>query len=88
MMAPATRSSLLLTVALAAAVWSAGRVVDAASARPVQIGVLTTSFGLPPHAAGLRDGLRALGHRDEKDFLLGVRFTAGDMTALPPPPVS
>ncbi len=51
-------------------------------ARPVRIGVLTSSFGLSPHVAGLRDGLAALGYRENEDFVLGVRFTEGDATAL------
>jgi putative tryptophan/tyrosine transport system substrate-binding protein len=50
---------------------------------PVRIGVLTLSWGLPPTAAGLRDGLRSLGYREDADFVLGVRFTRGDATALP-----
>jgi putative ABC transport system substrate-binding protein len=32
---------------------------------------------------GLRDGLLALGYRENQDFVLGVRFTQGDVTALP-----
>jgi putative ABC transport system substrate-binding protein len=31
---------------------------------------------------GLRDGLLALGYRENQDFVLGVRFTQGDVTAL------
>jgi putative ABC transport system substrate-binding protein len=50
--------------------------------KPARIGVLTTSFGLSPHAAGLRDGLAALGYRENEDFVLGVRFAEGDVTAL------
>jgi putative ABC transport system substrate-binding protein len=49
---------------------------------PARIGVLATSFGLSPHAAGLREGLQALGYRENEDFVLGVRFTEGDPTAL------
>jgi putative ABC transport system substrate-binding protein len=52
-------------------------------AGPARIGVLTVSFGLPPSAAGLRDGLRSLGYREDEHFVLGVRFTGGDITALP-----
>ncbi len=52
------------------------------SSQPVRIGVLTTSFGLPPHAAGLRDGLHALGYHENEQYVLGVRFVQGDLSAL------
>jgi putative ABC transport system substrate-binding protein len=32
---------------------------------------------------GLRDGLLALGYREDEQFAIGVRFTQGDLTALP-----
>ena len=32
---------------------------------------------------GLRDGLEDLGYRENKDFVIGVRFTQGDIAALP-----
>jgi putative tryptophan/tyrosine transport system substrate-binding protein len=32
---------------------------------------------------GLRDGLLELGYRENEQFVLGVRFTQGDLTALP-----
>lgn len=51
-------------------------------ARPVRIGALTGSWGPTPPIAGLRDGLVELGYRDDADFVLGVRFTQGDSTAL------
>jgi putative ABC transport system substrate-binding protein len=51
--------------------------------RPVRIGALTISWGPTPMIAGLRDGLVALGYRDEQDFFLGVRFTQGDASLLP-----
>jgi len=50
--------------------------------RPVRIGALTESWGPTPPVAGLRDGLVALGYREDEDFFLGVRFTQGDSTAL------
>jgi putative ABC transport system substrate-binding protein len=49
---------------------------------PARIGVLATSFGLTPHAEGLREGLVALGYREGEDFVLGVRFAEGDLPAL------
>jgi len=33
--------------------------------------------------AGLRDGLLELGYRENEQFVLGVRFTQGDLAALP-----
>jgi putative ABC transport system substrate-binding protein len=33
--------------------------------------------------AGLRDGLLALGYREDEQFVIGVRFTQGNLTALP-----
>lgn len=50
---------------------------------PIKIGVLTDSWGPTPGVAGLRDGLEKLGYRENKDFMLGVRFTQGDIAALP-----
>jgi putative ABC transport system substrate-binding protein len=32
---------------------------------------------------GLREGLKELGYRENKDFVIGVRFTQGDTAALP-----
>ena len=50
---------------------------------PVRIGVLTEGFGPTTGAVGLRDGLKELGYREDKDFVIGVRFTQGDASALP-----
>lgn len=51
--------------------------------RPFRIGALTDSWGPSPTIVGLRDGLLELGYREDEDFYLGVRFTQGDITALP-----
>jgi putative ABC transport system substrate-binding protein len=51
--------------------------------RPFQIGALTTSWGPTPSIAGLRDGLVALGYREDVQFVMGVRFTQGDLAVLP-----
>jgi putative ABC transport system substrate-binding protein len=51
--------------------------------RPFQIGALTTSWGPTPTIAGLRDGLVALGYREDVQFVMGVRFTQGELAALP-----
>jgi len=50
---------------------------------PIRIGVLTESWGPTPTTVGLRDGLLALGYRENEQFVLGVRFTQGDLAALP-----
>ena len=48
-----------------------------------RIGVLTDAWGPTPAVVGLRDGLQALGFREGEDFDIGVRFTQGDVNALP-----
>ena len=53
------------------------------AAEPVKIGALTESWGPTPAMVGLRDGLKALGYRDGEQFVIGVRFTQGDIKALP-----
>src|SRR5256886_15102510 len=50
---------------------------------PVRIGALTVSWGPPPGVVGLIEGLVAMGYRENEDFVIGVRFTQGDMSALP-----
>ena len=55
----------------------------AAERAPIKIGVLTESWGPPPAVVGLRDGLAKLGHQENRDFVIGVRFTQGDVAALP-----
>jgi putative ABC transport system substrate-binding protein len=52
-------------------------------AQPIKIGVLTESWGSTPPVGGLRDGLVELGYRENEQFVIGVRFTQGDMAALP-----
>jgi putative tryptophan/tyrosine transport system substrate-binding protein len=51
--------------------------------RPFRIGVLTESWGPTVAMVGLRDGLLALGYREDEQFAIGVRFTQGDLAALP-----
>jgi putative ABC transport system substrate-binding protein len=51
--------------------------------RPFLIGALTSSWGPTPQTAGVRDGLLALGYREDEHFVMGIRFTQGDMAALP-----
>ena len=50
---------------------------------PIRIGVLTPSWGPPPQVVGLRDGLVELGYSEGSQFVIGVRFTQGDIMALP-----
>jgi putative ABC transport system substrate-binding protein len=51
--------------------------------RPWRVGALTSSWGPTPSIVGLRDGLLALGYRENEHFVLGVRFTQGDLAELP-----
>jgi putative ABC transport system substrate-binding protein len=51
-------------------------------AGPIQIGALTESWGPTPAMAGLRDGLIERGYREGEQFVIGVRFTEGDIAAL------
>jgi putative tryptophan/tyrosine transport system substrate-binding protein len=50
--------------------------------RPIRIGALTPSWGPPPQVLGLRDGLQELGYRKGEQFVIGVRFTQGNIAAL------
>lgn len=61
----------------------AGRADATNRDRPFLIGALTPSWGPSPMIVGLRDGLIALGYREEVDFTLGVRFTQGNLSELP-----
>jgi putative tryptophan/tyrosine transport system substrate-binding protein len=60
-----------------------GGVGVANRASPFLIGALTDSWGPTPGIVGLRDGLLALGYHEEEQFVIGVRFTQGDVDALP-----
>jgi putative ABC transport system substrate-binding protein len=51
--------------------------------KPIRIGALTDSWGPTPGLIGLRDGLTDLGYRENQDFVIGVRFTEGNVAALP-----
>jgi putative ABC transport system substrate-binding protein len=50
---------------------------------PIKIGALNEGWGPTPATVGLRDGLLALGYREGEQFTIGVRFTQGDVGALP-----
>lgn len=60
-----------------------GSDIDAADrSQPARIGALTPAWGPTPQIVGLRDGLLALGYREGEQFVIGVRFTQGDLAAL------
>ncbi|HJX10442.1 MAG TPA: ABC transporter substrate binding protein, partial [Candidatus Binatia bacterium] len=81
-----SRREFLTTAALTGTGALLGLRHDSAAAErkgPVRIGALTDSWGPTPGMVGLRDGLEKLGYRENKDFVIGVRFTQGDVAALP-----
>ncbi|MCZ6873164.1 MAG: ABC transporter substrate-binding protein [bacterium] len=51
--------------------------------RPFRIGSLTESWGPQPSLVGLREGLKVLDYKENQDFAIGVRFTQGNLAALP-----
>ena len=75
------------TFIIALVLVSSGLLIGSAGAeeraQPVKIGVLTAAWGPTPPVVGLRDGLVELGYRENEQFVIGVRFTQGDMVALP-----
>src|SRR6185436_5875143 len=70
-------------VVVAVMLWSAALAGPVLGAEPVKIGALNEGWGPTPATIGLRDGLVALGYRDGDDFVIGTRFTQGDIKALP-----
>jgi putative tryptophan/tyrosine transport system substrate-binding protein len=76
------RITQVTLVVLAVSALLMGEVSAGERAQPILIGALNSSWGPTPYEAGLRDGLRELGYRENEDFVLGVRFTQGDLTAL------
>ena len=72
-----------LLVLMISSVLITGSAAAEERAEPIRIGVLTTSWGPTPTVAGLRDALVELGYRENEDFVIGVRFTKGDLAALP-----
>ena len=77
------RRAFLMALVLGSGELLTGGARAAERARPFLIGALTESWGPTPQMAGLRDGLLALGYREHEQFVLGVRFTQGDLAALP-----
>ena len=70
-------------VLLVSSVLLGGPAHAAERTRPIRIGALTESWGPTQSIVGLRDGLLELGYREHEQFVLGVRFTQGDLAALP-----
>lgn len=75
--------SMVLVVLLVSSALLIGHAYAAERARPIRIGALTEAWGPVPSIIGLRDGLLALEYREPEQFVLGVRFTQGDLAALP-----
>jgi putative ABC transport system substrate-binding protein len=80
-MTEARRRLLILGSVLAAGL--VGHVVAAQPARLIKIGALSDAWGPTHEIVGLRDGLHALGYQENKDFVIGVRFTQGNASELP-----
>lgn len=76
------RPIFVLLIAHLISIVFADSVGAAERAGPFLIGVLTESWGPTPHAVGLRDGLVAIGYRENEEFVIGVRFTQGDARGL------
>jgi len=49
----------------------------------IHIGILTNAWGPPAALSHIVDGLSALGHVENEDFVIAVWFTEGDANALP-----
>ena len=79
----AGRGVLLVLGMVLATAGGMARATEAQSPRLIKIGALTESWGPTPAIVGLRDGLQELGYRENQDFVLGVRFTQGNVAELP-----
>ena len=75
--------AVLLPLIIGGGIICAVGIAYAERSGPLRIGVLTASWGPTPMSVGLQDGLRELGYQEEKDYVLGVRFTRGSLSALP-----
>lgn len=74
---------IVIVVLLLSSGWLTPGSSRAERGRPVRIGALTGSWGPTPGIVGLRDGLLALGYREDEDFFPGFRFTRGNLAELP-----
>jgi len=79
--AVARRTAILL--ALLALLTFTSPASQAQPRRLIKIGALTDSWGPTTSIVGFRDGLQQLGYRENQDFVIGVRFTQGNVTELP-----
>ena len=77
------RLRLLLLGIVLTIPWLMGAAAEAQRTGPVRIGALTESWGPTTLIVGLRNGLLALGYREDRDFTIGVRFTQGNPAELP-----
>lgn len=77
------RTGMLVVALLLASAAAMNREVGAQPKRVIKIGALTESWGPTTGIVGLRDGLQALGYRENEHFVIGVRFTQGDPAELP-----
>jgi putative ABC transport system substrate-binding protein len=76
-------AGLVIAVALLASLATVERPPEARRGRLIKIGALTNSWGPTSAVVGFRDGLKELGYRENEDFVLGVRFTQGNVGELP-----
>jgi len=79
----AVRRRLLMLGSILAGAGLVSRVPAARDARLIKIGALSDAWGPTRAIVGLRDGLQALGYQENKDFVIGVRFTQGNAAELP-----
>jgi len=77
------RRRLLILGSVLATADLVGRGVAAQPARLIKIGALSDAWGPTHEIVGLRDGLHALGYQENKDFVIGVRYTQGGAAELP-----
>ena len=77
----------LILLVLGVVVATAGPIRDGVAAQPpsrlITIGALTEAWGPTMGIVGLRDGLQELGYRENEHFVIGVRFTQGNLAELP-----
>jgi putative ABC transport system substrate-binding protein len=78
-----TRGATVLVLLLVGVGLGPGAPLAQRRAAPMLIGALTESWGPTPAIVGLRDGLVAMGYRENQDFVIGVRFTEGKSAELP-----
>jgi len=78
----ASLTAFLLIAALGAMGSASAWGAQSQPSRLVKIGALTEAWGPTEGIVGLRDGLNALGLRENEHFVIGVRFTQGNLAEL------